>query len=158
MKILGKRLTIVGLVFSVLFAVIICFAVYSGEEEEAVIKTGNEQYKELENGIYIGEILNGKLEGTGNLRYYVGDVYTGEFSDDKKNGEGEYTYADGSSYRGEYSNGKRDGTGTFQFKDGSSYTGQWENDMIQGNGEYTSKDGKYLKGIFRENSLTDGSY
>lgn len=159
MKTLGKRLTIVGVSLSVLFIAFVALLVCFGNEgSEDVIKQRKEQYKELENGIYIGEMLNGKLEGKGNLQYYVGDVYSGEFADDQKNGEGEYTYADGSVYTGGYKDGKREGNGTFQFADGSVYKGQWQNDYIQGEGEYKKSNGDVLKGVFKENALADGTY
>ena len=38
--------------------------------------------------VYIGDILNGKKQGTGRLTFKNGDYFNGEFDDDEINGKG----------------------------------------------------------------------
>ena len=56
-------------------------------------------------GKYIGEIENGKPNGTGTITFPDGQKYVGEYKDGKKHGQGTYTYTDGRKYVGEFKNG-----------------------------------------------------
>ena len=45
----------------------------------------------LENGdTYSGDMVKGKMDGTGTLKYADGSIYTGEFSNSKRHGNGVY--------------------------------------------------------------------
>ena len=51
--------------------------------------------KEYANGIFEGEIINGKRNGQGIMNYKTGDIYQGEYLNDKKEGFGIYISIDG---------------------------------------------------------------
>ena len=53
-------------------------------------------------GKYVGEIENGKPNGTGSITFPDGHKYEGEWKDDKKNGQGTYFFPDGGKLVGEF--------------------------------------------------------
>ena len=58
-------------------------------------------------GVYEGEILNGKADGKGKLKYDKGQYcffYEGEFKQDLRNGEGKLTFSNGDIYEGGWEN------------------------------------------------------
>ena len=73
------------------------------------------------NFTYVGEILNGKFNGKGTIRFKNGDSYTGDFVNDKFNGQGKfiskvYTY----TYEGGFVDGKYNGQGKLISKEYTS--------------------------------------
>lgn len=117
-------------------------------------------------GIYTGQIKNGKKHGQGKMTYDNGDVYEGPWKDDKKHGKGKgimkygeesirnmspYGYGElidsdaiklkQALYIGDWEEDKRHGTGMQSFKDGDGdeydYKGEWKNDKKHGKGSYT---------------------
>ena len=57
-------------------------------------------------GKYIGEIENGKPNGTGSITFPDGRKYVGEFKDGKKHGQGILTSYLGFKFEGEWKNNK----------------------------------------------------
>lgn len=154
-----KKLTILGLCISMVFLVFTYLVIWVGDSyEDVMISKSKSQYKETDTGIYIGNIIDEKLDGKGTIQYFIGDTFSGQFVSGMKNGEGNYVYADGSKYQGNYENGKRNGSGTFKFKDGSIYEGQWLNDCMNGEGKYTFSNGDALNGTFEKNVFQKGTY
>ena len=66
----------------------------------------NVQTIEWEDGIYVGELLDGIPHGQGTWTHPDGDKYVGEWKDGEKHGQGTYTGADGDKYAGEFKDGK----------------------------------------------------
>ena len=57
------------------------------KQDERVIKE-----KVYKNGaVYTGEVLNGKRDGEGTLKYASGSTYQGGFKKDRKHGPGKFT-------------------------------------------------------------------
>ena len=69
-------------------------------------------------GEYIGEIENGKPNGTGSITLPDGDKYVGEWKDGKRTGQGTFTSSGGNKYEGEFKDGK-EWSGTYYNADGS---------------------------------------
>ena len=63
--------------------------------------------------------------------------YVGEISNGKPNGTGTLTYSDGKKYMGEWKNGEPNGLGIFSSPDGGKYEGEWENGEMEGQGIFT---------------------
>ena len=95
---------------------------------------------EKNHGKYVGEIENGKPNGTG---------YVGEYKNGKQHGQGTFTYPNGEKYVGEFKDGKEHGQGTLTFPDGGKYVGEfkdeemWTGKFYDNNGNI---EGKMLNG------------
>ena len=108
---------------------------------------------------YVGEWVNGKIEGKGTYTFANGDNYVGEFKNGKREGKGTYTISDGDKYFGEWVNGKREGKGTYTFADGAKYIGQWVNGKREGKGTYTFASGaKYIGQWVNDKREGKGTY
>ena len=57
-------------------------------------------------GIYVGQFVRGKKEGTGRMTYSNGEVYEGEWKYNQPHGTGVYTKANGTSFHAWFQNGK----------------------------------------------------
>ena len=55
---------------------------------------------EENDGKYVGEIENGKPNGTGSITFPDGRKHVGEFKDGKPNGQGTLTLPNGEKYKG----------------------------------------------------------
>ena len=55
-----------------------------------------------DNQNYVGQYINGKLEGQGVFNWPSGDKYIGQFQDGKMHGKGVFIWADGQMYEGQY--------------------------------------------------------
>src|SRR6185436_11646373 len=75
---------------------------------------------------YEGEWKDGLMEGRGHLRLPNGDDYEGNFAADRPHGNGRYTAADGTSFEGPFRNGQREGDGVLTLADGTAYRSRWE--------------------------------
>ena len=73
---------------------------------------------EKNDGKYVGEIENGKPNGTGTIIYPDGEKYLGEWKNGKKHGQGTYTYPKGSEYVGEWKDNEKHGQGVYTFPSG----------------------------------------
>jgi hypothetical protein len=118
-------------------------------------------------GIYIGEWLNNKKDGYGELQQTNGLIYKGMWKSDKRHGcgitlrktfqglitvyDGEYLheYNDGKTYMGEWCNDKCDGLGLLLYNDGCRYEGYWKNGKKHGEGTFYHKQtGQVQKGVW----------
>lgn len=127
------------------------------------------------NGMYKGDIINGKRSGKGIFYYLDGDLYEGDFQDDKIQGYGVMKMADGGMYIGEWSNFsfngkgklyystgeyyegdfrlcKRHGKGVFidPKESGGRYDGEWRDDIKFGSGSLYHLNGEVYVGQFGE--------
>ena len=108
---------------------------------------------EENDGKYIGEIENGKPNGTGSITFPDGRMYEGEWKNGKQNGHGTETIPNVGKYVGEWRNGKTNGQGTLTFPDGSMYVGELKDDKRwngtiydkNGNIKYKLVNGKRIK-------------
>jgi len=94
------------------------------------------QWKTFGNGEvkpkYVGEISNGKPDGTGTLTYSDGKKYMGEWKNGEPNGLGISSSPDGGKYEGEWENEEMEGQGIFTLPDGMKYMGEFKNGKNHG--------------------------
>ena len=115
----------------------------------------NNQVLYLENGKYIGQIVNGLAEGRG-IQYgtkepFIGDRYEGEWKNNKKEGKGIYYWNNGDKYDGDWRNGKFEGKGIYYYNNGDRYEGDWRNDKFEGKGIYYFNNGNREMGDYLNN-------
>ncbi|TNV79190.1 hypothetical protein FGO68_gene2129 [Halteria grandinella] len=140
----------------------------------------------LTNGIYYGQMLNGKRDGYGLLYavssskdpqiYYcqwssgipimgrwtgagdkVWNAYEGTFSERfLAEGDGVYTEINGFEYTGQFQSGTRSGNGISKWEHGE-YKGQWRDNKKNGQGEQKwYKSGNILRGTFADDEFVEG--
>ena len=85
----------------------------------------NKQELILEDGRYVGQVINGKAEGKGILYFDNGVRYEGDFKNNLLEGKGIMYWNNGDRYQGEYKNGAREGKGIYYFKNGDRFEGEW---------------------------------
>lgn len=71
-------------------------------------------------GIYDGDRVNGRKEGSGTYKFPSGTVYTGAFVDGEFHGEGTLEFANGGKYQATWDRGKVV-TGRYDFSDGLEF-------------------------------------
>ncbi len=147
----------------------------SASEKQMNEKTSNTSQPDLKeiqysDGIYKGEIVNGKRHGYGIYTWNNGDVYEGDWVDDKRHGHGKQSYHNGYTYIGEWKDDKRHGHGRcFIYAEDSYwddvvddfvdnfveeyYDGEWRNDKFDGQGILSDRTGKIYNGKWK-----DGKY
>ena len=91
---------------------------------------------------YIGGWLNGERHGKGTHYYQNGDKYEGEFMNGVKHGKGTYYWSDGHRYVGDWKEYRRSGHGVFYWANGNRYDGEWMNDQRHGTGIHYYADGE----------------
>jgi hypothetical protein len=122
----------------------------------------------LANGMYKGQLKDGKPEGYGTVTYKDGSKFEGHFRGGKRQGQGKLIAADGKTvaYEGEWKDDKRNGKGQsyehYSDKDDKmfiKYNGLWVNDVKQGAGvAWIYKNGEEIKrceGNFENGRMTD---
>jgi len=149
---------------------ILSFPLVAQETGVLYLKKVNGKFGWFENGNdkkhwkYIGEIKNGKPDGTGVLIHTLGK-YSGELKNGLRHGQGTYTYSSGEKYVGEWKNGHRwKGHGTY-FYGGEKYVGEWKDGKPwKGHGTY-SLTGDYYNctvikptGLGLENKCKEGKF
>ncbi|CAK77973.1 unnamed protein product (macronuclear) [Paramecium tetraurelia] len=121
--------------------------------------------------IYIGQMMNGKKNGTGilkivdSLKLYIGEwvvdqkqglgyekfsngaEYYGSYENNKQNGYGEYFWVNGEIYKGHWIDGQKSGYGEWLGQN-SWYKGEWKNGYVEGRGVYQSEKGDLYTGDF----------
>ena len=100
---------------------------------------------------YEGDIVQGKKEGKGILKFKDGTIYEGDFLDDNFNGKGVLKFYNGRKYEGNFKEGKMDGNGKFTWEDGKVYIGDYVNDKKQGKGKLIYNSEKYYEGSWMNN-------
>jgi hypothetical protein len=92
------------------------------EEKNSILRT----YLKLNEAPVKGKCTNGDcVNGTGTYVDNEGNTYVGQFMDGKYEGDGELTYVSGDIFKGVFTAGKVYGDGTYTKEDKSSYTGSW---------------------------------
>ena len=99
--------------------------------------------------VVLGNFVNGKLVGKGNINFSGGASYTGGYHLNKMHGYGTYKSKGGHVFKGNYRHDKRHGKGLLIFKDGESISGQWVDDKLQGFATQRLTTGAVFKGNFR---------
>jgi len=112
---------------------------------------------EENDGKYVGEIENGKPNGTGTITFPDGTMYVGKWKDGKRHGKGTENFPDGGKYVGEYKDGERNGQGTETFSNGEKYIGEFKDGKFHGQGTKTWSDGMYV-GKYRDGKLSTGIF
>lgn len=93
-------------------------------------------------GVYTGEMKEGKRSGQGNLTIAEKITYSGSWENDKPEGKGKLVYSTNHYYEGEFKNGHYHGYGVYQKAD-ASYSGYWENGFHHGKGTEKIEDFLY---------------
>ena len=105
---------------------------------------------EITDGIYEGEIEQGKPNGMGKVIFKNGDNYKGNWIDGKLDGKGTFISTDGTKYIGEWMNGKYHGIGRLIYSDGLNKVGEFKKGT-DWNTKWYSRDveitGEYVNGI-----------
>jgi hypothetical protein len=95
---------------------------------------------ELKDGTtYVGDMEDGKLTGSAQIKYSNGDSYDGKVSDGMKSGQGTYKWSSGASYDGNWKEDKMSGTGTYFYSSsetGYKLSGTFENGRPSGECQY----------------------
>ncbi|CAI2378754.1 unnamed protein product [Moneuplotes crassus] len=131
-----------------------CGDTYEGQfNKKTGLKHGHGTYEWLSHDgkgdRYVGDWVNGNMEGYGIYYYDNGDKYEGEWMKDNKHGLGVMTWASGTFYKGEYKVGKRNGKGKYTWNSSNSYEGYFYNDNFHGRGTYYWADGDKFEGIWQ---------
>ena len=76
---------------------------------------------------YEGQFVANRIEGHGTFTWSSSDkkTYIGDWLDGKMQGTGCMMFEDGSCYEGGFKNHKREGVGKFTFASGAIYDGEW---------------------------------
>lgn len=113
---------------------------------------------------YEGEVLNGKWQGYGEMKFQNRDVYKGEWNEGIMHGNGEYFFYDKekrrytANYKGDFVIGKREGSGEMQYPNKDKYIGQWQNDQRTGEGICWFSNGDCFFGLWRFDEMIRGTY
>lgn len=62
--------------------------------------------KVYDDGVYEGNLVDGKRTGKGKYTWPSGNVYEGDFVDGERTGKGKYTDANGNIYEGDFVDGE----------------------------------------------------
>lgn len=149
-----KRIKILFILGILLIIVAVVIKTYIPER---IDRNFHKKVKTLQ-GIYVGELEFGSVDGDGKFTWNNEDFYVGEFSDNEINGKGKLTLADGGYYIGNFKAGVRDGLGEFKWANGNVYTGDWSNDKLAGEGTLNYTNGDKLEGFFKNGRFISGVY
>ena len=105
---------------------------------------------------YIGDIKNNQPNGKGTINLPYGK-YVGEWMNGLLDGFGIFDYFDGSKYIGNYKSGKTNGQGFWSMATGTIFTGEFKDDFMQGNGIISYKSGIQFIGKFRQGMPLQGT-
>ncbi len=93
-------------------------------------KNGKGTYVFQDGSMYVGEFIDGVMQGFGKLTDKHGNIYTGYFKNNKYDEIGKFERTDGTKYIGEFKEGKRNGLGTQYYSATYKEKGRWENDRF----------------------------
>lgn len=117
------------------------FRNYRNNKKAEELKT----YDYGDKGVYEGELVDNKRNGTGTYTWANGTKYIGGWKDDLFHGQSVYTFSDGDCFIGNWEDGKKSGHGTYTWTNGDIYDGEWLNDLFHGVGTFIFSDGgKYV--------------
>ena len=116
---------------------------------------------------YTGQIVGGKMNGTGKVTLDDGGEFEGTFVDSRldkgmaKNMKLQYTklqfLPDGWTYTGQMAGGDLNGTGMVTSADGDVYEGVFVDGFLNGRGKITHYEGGELKGTFVDGYIHAGT-
>lgn len=111
---------------------------------------------ELPDGIYQGQIKEGRPHGKGVMTYRLTNdkkyqMYEGEFVEGQMHGKGVMVWQNGDRYNGTFTNNSVTGYGVKENHDGGVYEGNLINGKKEGHGKYNSKDGSTYVGNYKDN-------
>ena len=107
---------------------------------------------QLNNGVYYGEVVNGKMHGLGKILFNNDSIYVGYLQNNKYSGYGFLILADDQYYSGGWLNGMKHGKGLLK-KNEFTYAGDFENGKISGSGCMKLKDGTIIIGNWKDGLL-----
>ena len=110
-----------------------CFGVFNIDETRDV-----NAEPDAFGGQITGRLINGVLEGYGEIVYSNGDSFNGNLLNGKFHGEGAFISADGWSYAGNFDQGLPHGKGVLTDEKGGIFNGFFENGKISGLGTFQS--------------------
>ena len=86
--------------------------VYEGEVKGG-IPHGKGRLVSINNDVFVGTWMNGKMEGAIRIEYSNGEVFEGAFVANRRFGEGKHSYPSGACFEGSYYADKRHGPGKY---------------------------------------------
>jgi len=100
---------------------------------------------------YVGNFVDGRKHGKGQMTFPSGDVYTGDWLKGKRTGKGLYLFhQSGNRYKGDYVDGIKEGQGIFWWTSGphtgERYEGEFRHDRRNGVGVYWFANGDVFEG------------
>ena len=98
---------------------------------------------------YIGELLNGMLNGEGHLILASGEQFRGNFLNDELGDVGEWLGENGDYYKGSFAAGKFSGQGRYETATSEVYEGEFVDGLPEGEGRFTDADGRVTTGKFK---------
>ena len=108
--------------------------------------------------IYVGQIKNNEITGTGKYFFPNGTTYIGEVLNGFRHGFGKFeSNKEEISYEGNWKNGLKNGFGIMK-KKGSIYEGNWKDGFIDGKGKLKWKSGNVYKGDFKMGKMDGNGY
>ncbi len=121
--------------------------------ERAMLRFRSEQRNDV---VYVGEVRDGKANGSGVGVWNTGSTYEGEWRDNLRHGHGVFRWKDGETYDGEFLDDRRTGRGTYVFKTGERWEGEWLDDMRHGEGVlYDDKNKVRVRGRWSKDKLVE---
>ena len=108
--------------------------------------------------IYVGEIKDNQITGTGKYYFPTGAIYSGELLHGLRHGYGIFESPnEGLTYEGNWKKGLKNGNGRMK-KQGCIYEGNWKDGSIDGRGKLTWASGNAYKGDFVKGKLNGDGY
>lgn len=106
---------------------------------------------------YYGEIVEGLLEGPGELVGADGSHFKGHFHRGLMEGEGEYKDWN-SQYQGGFSRGMFNGKGVLKYNNGINYSGEFRDNRMHGQGKFQWPNGDEFEGEFVDDFMHRGIF
>jgi hypothetical protein len=106
---------------------------------------------------YYGEIVNGLLEGPGELQGADGRRFKGNFHRGLMEGHGEYQ-DNNVHYEGGLSRGMFNGKGALIYTNGMTYTGEFQGNNMHGQGKLVWPNGDEFEGEFIDDAMLKGIF
>ena len=108
--------------------------------------------------IYVGEIKDNQITGTGKYYFPTGTIYSGELLNGLRHGFGKFESPNEEIiYEGNWKDGLKNGQGIMK-KKGSIYEGNWKDGFIDGKGKLTWKSKNIYKGDFSKGKINGDGY
>ncbi len=108
--------------------------------------------------IYVGEMKDNQITGTGKYYFPTGAIYSGELLSGLRHGYGIFESPnEGLIYEGNWKKGLKNGNGRMK-KRGCIYEGNWKDGSINGRGKLTWESGNIYKGDFVKGKLNGDGY